>query len=457
MLLEFTVGNYRSFKEPMTFSMVAAKVVASKRHKDVDENNVIDSIKGRHFLKSAAIYGANSSGKSNLIKALQFMRRFVLRSSREGQADDLISVEPFALDDMTLREPSHFEVVFIHRGKQYRYGFEATSQRVTAEWLYHVPAAREVRLFEHRGDEFKLSDGFREGKDLGTKTRPNALFLSVVAQFNGATAIEVLRWFRELQILSGLEDTTRRDTERLLELTSGRERVAGFLRALDLGFDDILVEQYEAQIPEEQPVTVQMALGDRFTNADRLSVSEKKGDDGKYVVSRKIIKTVHRKGPSDETTPFNMDQQESEGTRKLFALAGLLLDTLDKGRTLVVDELDARLHPLLTQKIIELFNSRENNRHNAQLIFATHDTNLLTNRLFRRDQIWFVEKDRSQATQLYSLVEFKVKNAKVRNDASFEKDYINGRYGAIPFVGDLEGFIQGLQPGTEDKRDGEET
>jgi hypothetical protein len=152
------------------------------------------------------------------------------------------------------------------------------------------------------------------------------------------------------------------------------------------------------------------------------------------------IQTIHRKfdgeGNSVSTELFDLDDQESEGTQKVFALAGPLVDTLKNGKVLIIDEFDARIHPLISRAIVELFNSNESNSNNAQLIFMTHDTNLLSNRLFRRDQIWFTEKNRYGATDLYSLAEYKI-----RNDASFESDYIKGRYGAIPYIGNLNHLL----------------
>jgi AAA15 family ATPase/GTPase len=157
-------------------------------------------------------------------------------------------------------------------------------------------------------------------------------------------------------------------------------------------------------------------------------------------VPGKTVEFIHRKfdqnGDFQEFKSFDLETFESEGTRKIFALAGYLVAALKEGSSLIVDELDARLHPLISQAIVKLFNSNETNPNNAQLIFMTHDTNLLSNKLFRRDQIWFTEKNYYGATALYSLAEYNI-----RNDASFESDYIKGRYGAIPYLGDLSNLV----------------
>lgn len=430
MLLEFSVGNFRSFKDPVTLSLVATRAVSVDAR--VDTENVFSPDKSLRLLKSAVIYGANNSGKSNLIEALRFMRQLVIRSSRDSQADDPIPVEPFALSEQTLSEPSFFEIIFISQGKQYRYGFRLTSKRIIDEWLYYVPSVREARLFERQESGIRVMSAFREGRDLKDKTRPNALFLSVVAQFNGSIAGQLLHWFRDLRLISGLTDIDRSRTEELLDTPEDHARLIHLLNVLDLGFDEVHVEHQETPVANRlQELASYMYTPEPIA----LPVS----NDRKPQRRQTSLKTLHHRNDGRETL-FDLDKQESEGTKKLVALAGLFLTALDKGGILIVDELDGRLHPLLTRRIIQLFNSNSMNPRNAQLVFATHDTNLLTNRLFRRDQIWFTEKDLEQSTKLYSLVEFSLGGAKVRNDASFEKDYITGRYGAIPFIGELNEF-----------------
>ncbi len=419
MLIEFTVGNFRSFKEPATLSMVATKLVSQDR--SLDENSIYELPKGPRLLKSAAIYGANASGKSNLIAALQFMRECVIGFARVHSAGS-IWVQPFRLSASTIYEPSHFEIVFIAEGRQYRYGFDIDQNRVHREWLYHVPTIREARLFERERDDFTLSDAFREGRGLEDKTRSDALFLSVAAQFNGRLSKAILTWFLITHVSSGLDDADARFVTLSLyrDPTKLREVVA-LVRALDLSIEDVHVESDSAklEVPPTPPAAIR--IGEKPTSySDAYRVS-----------------TVHRAydAGGNPSTPqmFDLDRDESEGTRKLFFLAGPVLFALKAGAPIIVDELDARLHPIVTQKLVDLFNSPETNPHGAQLIFTTQDTNLLDNRLLRRDQIWFTEKDRFGATHLYSLAEFQG----VRNDASFEKDYVRGRYGAIPFLGDL--------------------
>lgn len=432
MLIEFRVGNYKSFKETVTLSMVAAKITA--KDKKLDSENAFSVNGDLSLLKSAAIYGANASGKSNLVNAMHFMRRFVLNSSKEMQATEEIPVEVFRLNRDMAQLPANFEIVFLLEGVRYRYGFEVTTRNVVSEWLFHAQHARESRLFFRNQDKFTLSHTFKEGKDIEKKTRSNALFLSVVAQFNGDVAGKLLNWFsRNLGIISGLSDTYRNYTIKTFESNQHKKDILQFVKSLDLDIDDIQVQRTKINIenlPKEMPEEVRKYLLDAI------------GEKPSYTVQ-----TFHRSRGSKTTAAdreaFNLDIQESDGTRKLFALAGPLADTLKNGKTMVIDELDARLHPLITREIIALFNSNKTNPHNAQLIFTTHDTNLLSNRLFRRDQIWFAEKNRQGATDLYSLAEFKLPKdgSMVRNDATFENDYFRGRYGAIPFIGDFSCWI----------------
>ena len=412
MLIEFSVGNYRSFKDTVTFSMVAAKITA--KDKSLDENNVFRIDDNLSLLKSAAIYGANASGKSNFISALSFMVKFTRNSSKDTQADELIDVERFSLSTEKVNKPSFFELVFLLEGKKYRYGFEVTPKKVIAEWLFHTPTTKEAKLFTRDESGISFSTAFKEGKGIVERTRDNALFLSVVAQFNGGIAKKILGWIALLGIVSNLID--RGDRSYTLEHFEGNEAklaIIKFIKKLDLNIDDIQLETVTTSVPPTL----------------------------KEIAKRIYIKTWHKQYDSNDrhisTIIFDLDKNESEGTKKLFLLAGILIDVLTLGGIpLVIDELDARLHPLITRAIIQLFNSNESNTHNAQLIFTTHDINLLSNTIFRRDQIWFAEKNKLGATDLYSLAEFKV-----RNDASYEKDYIQGKYGAIPFIGDIQHLI----------------
>lgn len=432
MLVEFTPENFRSFKERMTLSLVRANLASRDKH--VDANNVFESPGGVELLTSAAVFGPNAGGKTNLVAAFRFMRSFVLNSSKETQAGEAIPVEQFVLDSESPNMPSRFEVVFFHDDRQYRYGFEVDQSRVISEWLFHVPLERESRLFERDGDQFNISNVFKEGRELASKTRSNALFISVVSQFNGEIANRVLSWFREAIVFqAGDSGPSMHETVSALEDEARRNAVANLVRALDVGIEDISVEQTDLS-SESLKKRVLANRGGPFPFVLRGSPSSG--------VRLFEIRSAHRLYESDGTPGpvvyFDLDK-ESHGTQKLIGLAGPLLDKLKKGGVLLIDELDSRLHPLITCALIDLFNSHARNPKHAQLIFTTHDTSLLSKDRFRRDQLWFVEKSAQGKSWLRSLAEYRV-----RNDSSFEKDYLNGKYRGIPYLGDLDCVIGDL-------------
>lgn len=414
MLIEFSVTNYLSIKERATLSMVAS-------NDDALEDSNVFSIAKQRLVRSAVLYGANASGKSNILSALHLARRMILTSSKDMQANEEIGVEPFLLSTECDEKPSVFEVVFINAGTLYRYGFQADRKFIHAEWLFSRPSTKEATLFEREGSDIRVNaERFKEGRGLEERTRENALFLSVCAQFNGEIATALLTWFQNLRMLQGFASMgmLAATIERLQE-PGNKIRILQLAQVADPGIKDYdfrqkkltlqdlpkeMSEQMKRDIMKESPVIVEL-------KTEHRKVDAAKKDMGAVL--------------------FDLDDNESAGTQKLVNLSGPILDTLEHGRVLVVDELDARMHPLLTRMIVSLFNSSAN-RSNAQLVFASHDTTLLTSKLFRRDQIWFAEKDRYGATDLYSLAELKG----VRKEATFAKDYIQGKYGAIPFIGD---------------------
>jgi AAA15 family ATPase/GTPase len=417
MLITFVVGNFRSFLEPQTLSLVAANIVSQDR--SLDENNVTMIGESTRVLKSAGVYGANASGKSNLVNALSFMRRFVLNSSKDSQATEPIEAQPFRLRLDSLRSPSLLEVAFLAEGVMYRYGFEINSERVVKEWLYHVPGKIEANLFVRENGTITLSRQFRkEGKALVERTRRNALFLSVAAQFNGPIAQTVVRWFQDLGIIPDVSSSLRDYSADQLNSPEHRQSILAFVRGLDLGISDVTAEERDLSLDPNWPEELRSAI--------------LKLPDGKDTVVNTTHPVYDSAGNSVGTVDFNLDQQESNGTRKLFALSGPILSVLRGGEVLVIDEIDTHLHALVTQAIVDLFNSTSTNPHGAQLIFTTHDVKLMNRRKLRRDQIWFASKNRSGATRLISLVEYKL-----RNDASYDKDYLGGRFGAIPFIDEL--------------------
>ncbi len=421
MLIEFSVGNFLSIKDRQTLRLDASSI---SEHRD----QLIDA--GRYqLLRSAVIYGANASGKSNVLKAMATMREIVTTSARHSSRET-IGVQPFRLSTETESKPSYFEVLFLLDGIRYRYGFEADPIAVRSEWLFIARKEREKPLFL-RGDYDKIEvfKDFKEGKGLENKTRSNALFLAVCDQFNGVVAKQIITWFNKWLAVSGLgHESYRPETYSLL--SNHNHQLIYFLRQLDLGFNDVNVHnELELLFNQSKLNKLHTEQGYNILQAMELD-------------NKPTLLTTHLKYNSSHIAVneefFNVYIDESAGTQKLFDLVGPIFQILSNGCIIIVDELDAKLHPLMTQAIIKLFNQPELNPNNAQLIFATHDTNLLSGKLFRRDQIYFTEKDQYGATSLYSLVEYQEEDGtKVRKDRSFEEDYIRGRYGAIPFIGDL--------------------
>lgn len=431
MLIEFQVKNFLSFKETVTFSMVASDI--DSQDENLDENNVFSVNEELNLLKTTAIYGANASGKSNLAKAFNFMRNFVINSSKEMQITDSIEVEAFRLSTETETKPSFFQVVFWLKKRIYRYGFEVSKKKVIKEWLFSTPKIQEYRLFERNNNQFKVSPRFfKEGLGLEDKTKPNSLFLSVLAQFNGKISTEIVKWFAHCNVIFSLGENNffyRKVTLELFKNSAIKQDSVKLIKELDLSIKDIdiVVEKISFD-------NIPTGISDDLTSMILSSKSE---------ISN--IQTTHEKydnkGKVIGFKQLDLEENESEGTKKLFYLSAILLFALRNSQILVIDELDARLHPIITYKIIELFNSKKYNPKSAQLIFMTHDTNLLNpnlfgNRLLRRDQVWFTEKNSQGATDLYSLVEYDI-----REDAPFEKDYIRGKYGAIPFIGNFQELL----------------
>jgi len=423
MLVQFTVKNFRSFKNETTLSLVSSNI------KELKEKNTFQASKKISLLKSAAIYGPNASGKSNLYLAMFFMKDFVINAAKETRSTETIPVETFLLNTEDAKKPSSFEIVFIHKNIQYRYGFSVTEKEILEEWLYYIPKVQELEVFSRKGQEFKLSRHFKSEQPLvdSNRIRPNALLLSVSDQLNGEIAKTMMEWFSRFNCISGIDCHQYGTlTCHLSKTKNGKNIVLDFLKKADLGIDDFNIIERTASQNEIPP----MIMAQLKTKNDKVIIQEIKTSHKQYDSKGKFVSSID----------FDLNSDESHGTQKFFELCGPIIDTLADGKVLVVDELDSRLHPKLIKAICQLFNSSEMNRNNAQLIFVSHNTNVLDKDILRRDQIWFTEKDKYGASELFSLVEFKdPKNGKkIRNDASYEKSYLSGIYGSVPHVRDFE-------------------
>lgn len=419
MIVQFTVGNFLSFNAKQMLNLEARGISELKTN--------ICTFKAEKILRSMVIYGANSSGKSNLIKAMERMREVVLSSVRLNDSDEL-EYSPFLLSIETDSLPTFFEIIFWKESIRYRYGFEYNLRQIENEWLFAGKSEKsEKTLFIRTIEGIAVDAKYKEGVGIESKTNNNRLFVSLVAQLGGPISKQILEFFKNYNVLSGLDHNDYKGfTTRMLHKNlNGCEESLELYQKLKLGFQDIKAIESDFNLSE---------IPENLTDELRLKLV--KDLTGKRNIS---LKTVHNKydkqGEIVDFVLFDKLKNESEGTNKIIDLSGPIFDTLKFGKALIIDELDAKLHPLITMRIVELFNSPISNTKNAQLIFATHDTNLLGEELFRRDQIWFTEKDEREQTELYSLYDFNLPDgSKVRNDSNLEKNYIRGRYGAIPFI-----------------------
>lgn len=459
MLVQFSVQNYKSFRDEAKLSLLA-----SGYDKDplTEANLIAGELTGPvRLLRTAAIYGANAAGKSKLVEAMHIMRLFILRSA--ASTGQKIPVVPFRLNPDTDQAPSEFELVFLHEGDLFRYGFAATADHVVAEWLFYRPdlvrpKTKEIEIFYRDGQTFdavhprQFKIGARLIKD--GMIRPDALLLSVAAQFNEVLAQRVFGWLGRFNIISGLQEEGYEGfTVSKVMHPTGKGAIMGFLREADLGITDVRVRaiEHESDLPGNLPTELRERLTAALTEKDGLIFG------GAKAVHRVYDSSGNRTGVLE----FDMED-EASGTQKYFALSGPILETLQQGDVLVIDELESKLHPNLVQKIVGLFHSPVTNPRHAQLIFNTHDSNLMTAEgpsgvaaptpLLRRDQIWFVKKDRYGASSLYSLAGFKTDQ--VRKSDDFREKYLQGRYGAVPYLNEYEEGVGQLVQSTQEQLGG---
>ncbi|MGG7056433.1 AAA family ATPase [Nitrosomonas sp. ANs5] len=416
MLIELSVANFRSFREMQTFTLAKGK----GDERAASNTFIATAASNIALLRSAAIYGPNASGKSNLLLALQTMRRVVLESAINLQRGDKLPVTPFRLNPETRQQPSEFEVTFLVEGVRYQYGFAATAERIHEEWLLAYPKGRPQRWLGRAWNpndqryDWELGNNLTGEKQLWQKsTRDNALFLSTAVQLNSEQLQPVFDWFKNTLRLANVGGWGPEFSASLCE-SSDKAKIMDFLRAADLHIDDIQVESRPFDpdvLPADMPEPVREAIAGDMRDKKILD-----------------IKTVHK---NDEGSPVTFDfGDESDGTQKLFAFAGPWIDSLANGYVLFIDELHDNLHPRLVEFLVQLFHNPETNPNNAQLVFTTHETSILNQAVFRRDQIWFCEKDKSQATVLYPLTDFSPRKGRENLEAA----YLSGRYGALPFI-----------------------
>jgi len=419
MIIQFTIGNFLSFKEKHTISFRAKAA----------DNTLPDSTfttNKEKLLRTIAIYGANASGKSNLIKAFGFVRQFVLTGLVQSVSSSQIAVEPFLLNTLTESQPSYFELEIMNGKKTFVYGFEVSSQRVLKEWLYEYPNKKV--LFERTPERIKTNPKhFKEGSAYTIKeTRDNVLYLSVVASRNGLISQEVVDCIKKIQVVIGLQrgQTLNYSFEKYTKDESYRNQMKDFLLEADFGISDIMTEEKQVTADE-----FMKTVPPQFKDTLSPSPSPKNFFDRKIGM---IHDKYNDRGEGAGQVIFNFFK-ESDGTQQMFALSAPFINSLQEANLLVIDELDSSLHPILCQYILKIFNSSKKNNKNAQLLFTTHDVSLLDEELLRRDQVLFTQKNKFGSSELFSLADLGE-----RANLNFAKRYLEGRYGALPYVKLLE-------------------
>ena len=421
MLIEFTIKNYRSIKEEQVFSMVKGK------GDELSATNSFtpDVLGSTSLLRSSAIYGANAAGKSNIIRAMMDMGAIIRGSASASQAGDAIPLTPFLFDKQTSTQPTEFEATFISEGIRYQYGFSATSALIVEEWLIAYPKGRAQRWFTRIFDEetksslYKFSDHLTGKKSVWQEmTRNNALFLSTAIQLNSKQLDPVYSWFQYVLRPTRVGGWSSDFTASLCENAEQKKKVLAFLKAADFDIHDLQIET-EKFDPSR--------INDDYSDELKEKIINEMKDEN--VISS--IKSIHK---TDTGDLVELDlEEESDGTQMFFSFVGPWLDSLENGYVLVIDELHNNLHPKMVSYLVGLFHSNETNPNNAQLIFTTHETSILSQDVFRRDQVWFCEKDKTEATQLYPLTDFSPR----KDRENIGLSYLAGRYGALPFTKSL--------------------
>lgn len=417
MLANFLVSNFKSIQNQQELNMTKTQ---SSEYEDTN-SFVVGSGSSKHeLLNSATLYGANASGKSNVLVALKTMTKIILSSSK-SQLGESLPYEPFRLSKVSRSEDTEFEVFFFADGVKYQYGFTYNGEKIGEEWLYAYPKVKAQKWFLRAWDSKNSEYVWEFGRSLiGEKqvwvnsTRENSLFLSTAVQLNSKLLAPIYNWFRDKLKIAGVDGWNDTFSTTECENKNNKNKILNFLKNADISIDEIshTKEDFDpASLPDEIPTELRKIVIDKMIGEEVHEVQFLKEDDDGELIS------------------FDLED-ESDGTRRLFSFAGPWLDALEEGLVLVVDELNTNLHPLLVKYLIAFFHSKETNPNNAQLIFTTHETSTLNQSVFRRDQIWFVEKDAQGRSSLYSLSDFKEK----KNRTNLEDRYLSGVYGALPLV-----------------------
>jgi len=427
MLINASISNYKSINKTQNINMLA---VGTEKD-NINIKNVIES--DDRLLKSALIFGANASGKSNFLNAISFMKEVLFDSVKDISSNVAAKAIPFVLDAANIKKPTEIEVIFVYDKLKYRYGLSLLHGKVNEEWLYYTPSVRETKLFEREGMNITINkSSFSEAEKFINpesstvlKTRDNVPFVSVLASFNGLHSGNVISWFKNLNVISGIQEAGFKNftMDLIRESKEFNEWAVDVLKSFQIS--GLSVEEVELK-----DVFSKVSSNNKSMNKILEGVKEFQGEKN-YTIK---VKKKMKKGEIDFPISF-----ESEGTKKVIYLLGPIYDSMVNGKVLFIDEFDSKFHTLLSKYLFRLFNSDFN--ENSQMVCVAQDANLMSTDIFRRDQIWFVDKSEDGSSSLYSLVEFKEKNRKLRKE--YGDRYLKGNYDAIPLFDDCD-FIDSI-------------
>ena len=436
MLISFSVQNYRSFAERQTISMVASVGAKRKEHFSFPSGNSF----APYVLRSACLFGPNGAGKSSLVEAFHFFRYFTISSAKDTQEGEKIDVTPFLFDQKWKNQPSEFEAVFIHRGALYQYGFAVDGDRVWSEWLFSRPNDSESKyrtLFQREYDSsdktyyWRINRNNVKGeKELWKKsTRDNALYLSTAIQLKSAAFNNIFDWIRtHLHIIKSPDRLSPGFTAKKLTEEEWKTKILDLVHAVDIKIKSVEIDEHDHDV-HLRDIFPTSILPEKTRNEIM-----KKADGGDTISVKKLEITSYHRGTGGELVGLDF-REESDGSQVVFSLAGPWLDVLENGYTLIVDELHNSLHPLALKFLVNLFHDPKSNLGNAQLIFTSHVTSVMSKGFMHQDQVWLVEKDDAEFSVLIPLSDYKV-----RDVSAFQKAYLDGRFGAVPRLTD---FVNG--------------
>lgn len=426
MLIEFRFKNFRSFRDEAVLSMEAMGLGSHKES--------LIRYRSHKLLPGAAIYGKNGGGKSNVVRAFWLAVQFVRNAQRTQHEGEPVPVAPFCLNDYSQNEPTEFEFIYTFNGNKYRYSLAATREKVIREELYHSPKGQNALVFSREGQQFSFTEDKARRRLISETVASNQLFFSVASTMNDAVCVNAMRWFRDYIFFS--RDYADIPQQLLNYSNDGRmlKAIEDYARAADFGIESMQFEidrkelGADSVLPNDFPDEIRVALA-QFMRA--LSDVSDRSESHMRMCEVKAISSHLGRTAEGKAAQYSIElADESDGTRRLMAFAPAIELALTKGGVLVIDEIEKELHPMLVEFIVAKFQNKASNPNGAQLIFTTHNTELLNMELLRKDQLYFADKNREDgASELYSISGFKT-----RTGENVRKEYLLGKYGAIPDV-----------------------